>query len=150
MSTIITDIVSGIKSELIAVVGPTYRELPYVVDIEKNSSNNNDNGYGVRALVGNQVSGTVKSVTITQSFEVVLTKSFRESSISDDNLRVAENTLKDLMNDVYASLVNNKAGTPANVMNVNDLQLQQTEVVSESKFVAQRATMDITYRYSLI
>ena len=47
MSTIITDLVGGIKTTMGTTLGGSFSEIPYVIDISKNNFNQNNNRYGV-------------------------------------------------------------------------------------------------------
>jgi hypothetical protein len=140
----------GIESVISSVLGPTYKKLTYVENVEKNNYNVNSNRYGVRALAGGEVPGVTKNVHIVQAFEIVLSKAYRESSLNDTEQ--SEKSLDNFNNilTIYKELVNTKASVPSSVLNITDLQLSEPEYIAESKVVIQRATMSITYRFSLI
>lgn len=148
--TLAEDIVDAMKSEILAELGNSYKELAYVENIEKNSFRTGNDRYGVRALVANQVPGVTRNVTLTQQFEIILTKGYVESSI-DDTAQVGKSyDNRENLLDIYKRLVNNRVGLPGTVLNVFDLVMGEPEYLVDDKVVIQRATMNITYRFSLI
>lgn len=150
MNDVIRDIVNAINSEILAELGSSYAVLPYLENVEKNNTNTNHDRYGTRALGASQLPGVTKYVTFTQSFEVVLTKGYAETSIDDNNQVSASLDNRANMLDIYKRLVNNKAGLPLVVLNVFGLDIDEPEYITESKVAIQRARMDVTYRFSLI
>lgn len=143
----IRDAVTGVVS---SQLGVNYRELPYLEDISKNNFRGNNDRYGVRALSGIEVPGVTKTVHITQTFEVVLTKGYYESNLDDSEQREKAYDNRENLLDIYRLLVNTRAGLPGTVLNVTNLILAEPEFLVDEKVVVQRATMDITYRFSLI
>jgi hypothetical protein len=146
----VRDIKEAIEGTIQNYLGPSYKLLAYVQDVAKNNYNTNSERYGVRALAGGEVPGVTKTVQLTQTFEVVLSKSYRESSLDDSEQ--SEKALDNFNNmlSIYKDLVNTKCGAPAVVLNVFNLQMPDPEYMVDSKVAIQRATMDITYRFSLI
>lgn len=140
----------GIETISQAYLGASYKKLAYVNDVEKNNYNSNSNRFGVRALAGGEVPGVTKNVHLTQTFEIVLSKVYRESSL--DDTEQSEKALDNFNNvlSIYKDLVNTKCGVPLTVLQVTNLQLSEPEYIVDSKVAIQRATMDITYRFSLI
>lgn len=147
---LMNDITTAMKSEIAAELGASYKELAYVENVQKNNFRTGNDRYGVRALQGAQVPGVTKNVTFIQEFEVILTKGYIESSV-DDTLQVSKayDNRENLL-DIYKRLVNNRVGLPATVLNVFDLIIGEPEYLEQDKIVIQRATMNITYRFSLI
>jgi hypothetical protein len=146
----VRDIKDGAEAVIATYLGSSYKKLAYLNDVEKNNYNSNSNRYGVRALSANQVPGVTKYPTITQSFEVVLTKAYRESSLDDtEQLEKALDNFNDMLS-IYRELVNSKCGVPNIVLNVNNISIAEPEYIVDSKVAVQRATIEITYRFSLI
>lgn len=140
----------GIEGVILSYLGASYKKLAYLDDVEKNNYNSNSDRYGVRALAGGEVPGVTKNVHITQTFEIVLSKAYRESSLSDsEQFEKALDNFNNILS-IYKELVNAKAGVPLTILNITNLQLSEPEYIVESKVAIQRATMDITYRFSLI
>lgn len=150
MSDIIRDIKEAIDAEIQAELGVSYKPLAYLEDVTKNSFRTNTERFGVRPLEASQVPGVTKYVQLIQSFEIVLSKSYTESSIDDSeqvekSLDNRENLLA-----IYKRLVNNKGGAPSLVLNVFDLNIQEPEYIVEEKVAIQRATMNVQYRITLL
>lgn len=137
-------------SEISAELGASYSQLVYLEDIQKNNFLSNNNRYGVRALAGNEVDGVTKNVHITQAFEVVLTKAYLESNLDDSEQTERAYDNRQNLLCIYKRLVNNRGGLPGTILNITNLAFGEPEYFVEEKVVVQRATMDITYRFSLI
>lgn len=150
MSDIVRTIRNGLESEISAEAGVNYKKLDYLEDVSKNSLRTSSLRYGVRALDSEQLPGVTKYMTFQQSFEIVLSKSYRESVLGDSPLFEASLDNDELMMRIYKRLINNKAGVPASVLNVTDLTLAQPEVLADEKVVVTRATVNILYRLTLI
>lgn len=146
----VRDIKEGIEGVIQSTLGVNYKKLAYVNDVEKNNYNTNSNRFGVRALAGGEVPGVTKNVHITQAFEIVLSKAYRESSLNDTEQSEAALDNFNNMLSIYKDIVNAKAGVPTIVLNVTQLLLSEPEYLVDSKVAIQRATMNITFRFSLI
>lgn len=149
MATQITDIVNGIEGR-IAAVQPTWAELPYKIEVQKNNLSNHTDRYGARALDSEQLDGVTKQLTFTQSFEVVLTQGYNQSSINDIEQVNAGLSLRAVMLDLYLDFINTKVGLPGTVLNITDLSQGEMEYLEQDKVAILRSTMNITYRLSLI
>lgn len=149
MSTTITDIITGMESQ-IATLLPTFSELQYKEDVQKNNLRASSDRYGVLAKASSEVPGVTKYLTFSQSFEVILIKKYYESSISDDKQVSAGLDLRDSALEIYKTLINTKAGAPAVVMNITELEMAEIEYLEEDKVAVLRSTVNITYRESLI
>lgn len=144
------DIRDSMLSEIATELGATYKQLAYLEDVEKNNFRTNNDRYGVRALTANEVPGVTKNVHITQTFEVVLTKGYYESSLDDtEQVEKAYDNRENAL-DIYKRMVNTHAGLSGTVLNITNLVVEEPEYLLEEKVAVQRATMDITYRFNLI
>lgn len=144
------DVKNAMAVEIAAQLGVEYSALPYLENIEKNNFRSNNNRYGVRALGALEVPGVTKNVHITQTFEVVLTKGYYESNLDDTEQRERAYDNQENLLDIYKRLVNTRAGIPGTVLNITNLSVSEPEYLLEEKVAVQRATMDITFRFSLI
>ncbi len=149
MATEITDIVNALDAQIASEV-PTWKELPYKIDVEKNNYINQSDRYGTRALAQFQTDSVTKFLTFSGSFEVVLTQGWQQSSIQDQSKLDAGLALRELMLDLFIRFVNNKGGLPGTVLNITDLSQGEIEYLNEDKVAILRSTMNITYRLSLI
>lgn len=144
------DIRDAMEAEILAELGASYKKLAYLEDVAKNSFRTNNNRYGVRPLTSSEVDGVTKSIHLTQSFEVVLTKGYYESNIDDTEQVERSLDNRENMLCIYKRLVNNRAGIPGTVINIQNLVVSEPEYLVDEKVAVQRATIDITYRFSLI
>lgn len=131
-------------------LGSSYKELAYLENIEKNSFRTNNDRYGCRALIATEIGGVNKSTTLSQSFEIVITKGYKESMISDSEQITKSYDTREQILGIYKNLINNRAGVPTSVMNVYGLIIEEPEYLEGEKVVVVRATMDITHRITLI
>jgi hypothetical protein len=147
---IINDITNGIKSTVQNTLGSEYSEMPYGLDVAKNNFNNNHNRYAVIPGASTETDSVTKFVTMSQSFEVVLSKAYIDDGISDAEKQQTAIDAKDLVFNIYKSLVNTKAGTPLQVINVTDLSIDSSEFIDEQKVVIIRASFNVLHRFTLI
>lgn len=150
MSTNVEVIKNAMEAEIGTLLGSQYKKLAYVEDFEKNNFRTNSERYGVRTLAGGEVPGTTKHPTFTHTFEVVLSKAYLNSKLDDsEQVQKALDNYENMLA-IYKQLVNSRGGAPATVLNITNLQMASPEYITESKVAVQRATMDVTYRFSLI
>lgn len=150
MATQMNDLVTSLEALVQNVAGASYKKLAYLENIEKNNYRTNKERYGVRALVSSEVPGVTKFVTYTQPFEIVLSKGYYQSNVDDSEQIQSGLDNRALILDIYKEAVNTKAGLPSVVMNITDLIIELPEYIEEEKVAVQRATMNITYRLTLL
>lgn len=147
---IVNDILTGIKSTTASVLGSGYSELPYGLDVAKNNFNNNHNRYSVVPGASTETASVTKFVTMSQNFEIVLSKAYIDDGISDSDKQQAAIDAQDLVFDIYKSLVNTKAGVPSRVINITDLNINLPEFIDDQKVVIVRASFNVLNRFTLI
>jgi hypothetical protein len=150
MNTQVDDIINALLAEVSAELGGSYSQLAYVENVEQNSFRTNNDRYGIRARAASQVPGVTKMVTLTQQFELILTKGYYVSNLDDNNKVSTAQTAIGLVFDIYKRFVVNRGGLPLVILNINNLLVSEPSYLDESKVSVIRATLDITYRYSLI
>lgn len=150
MATIMSDVTTAIKSEVSAELGAAFSELAYVENVQKNSLRTSNDRYGVRPLAVSQLPGVTKFTTYLQTFELILTRCYGQSSIDDSEQVNASLELRALVFDVFKRLINNHAGLTGTVLNVTDLAMAEPEYLEEDKVAIVRATFNVTYRLTLI
>lgn len=149
MSSVVSNITTAIKTEIASELGASFSELGYVIDLTKNSFRQNENAYGVLPGEVSQVSGVNRFATYEQEFTIKIMKAYGDSSVSDQPQRAKALELFELMHRLNSRLVKNKAGSPANVMNVSDLNISEPQYLTNSKAVYVEASLTLTYRVSL-
>ena len=150
MSDVIRDIKNALSSEIQAELGVNYKPMSYLEEVEKNSFRTSSERFGVRPLESSQVPGVTKFTQFIQTFEIVLSKSYYESSL-DDSEKI-EKSLDNRQNilAIYKRLVNSKGGLPSVVLNIFDLSISAPEYLEQDKVAIQRATMNIQFRITLL
>lgn len=146
----VRDIRNSMETLIQTTLGSGYKKLQFVEDVTKNNFRTNSERYGVRALTANEVPGVTKTVQVTQSFEVVLTKAYYESNLDDTEQLEASLDNFENIHDIYKEIVNQRAGLPSIVLNTTDMLVSEPEYIEESKVAILRATINITYRFSLL
>ena len=144
------DIKEALESEIQSELGVSYKPLMYLEDVKKNNFRTSTERFGVRALGAFQVPGVTKFYTFTQSFEIVLSKGYYESAIDDsEQIGKAFDNRENLLA-IYKRLINNKGGLPLVVLNIFNMTIEEPEYLLEDKVAVQRATVDITFRLTLL
>lgn len=146
----ISDITTAMNSEILGVVGSGFKELQFVIEVERNSFRGNHDRYGVLHGSAFQTPGVTKRATFSQSFQIILTKGYYDSSVSDETARSASQELYGLMLLIHKQLINTKAGAPAIVLHVQDtINILDPEYITEEKVAVLRANVELLYRYEL-
>lgn len=146
-TSVVRDITVGLETEVATETG--YSKLKYVEQIEENSFNNFGENYSIRPLASFESPGSTKTLTSTQTFEVVLTSSYIQSAASDSSLQTKKLDMYEKMLDTVIRIEKNKAGVPASVLNINNLAIQEPQVLFNQKVVVLTATIDVLYRINL-
>jgi hypothetical protein len=150
MSDVMRNIKDALESEIQAELGVSYKPLAYVEDIAKNSFRTNTDRFGVRALSATQVPGVTKFYTFTQSYEIVLSQGYVNNAIDDsEQVDKAFDNRENLLA-IYKRLINNKGGLPLVILNIFNMVIADPEFLVEDKVAVQRATVDITFRLTLL
>lgn len=145
MSTVVSDILTGIKAIIVDELGADYRELPFSLDVAKNRFQGGTKAYAVWALDMFQSDSVTHAVTVDHTFNVVLTESFGSSQVGDSAQRVAGLALFNRFQEVYLRIVAEKAQVPSQVMIVQRLVTQPIQFI-DSNVAVFRAAFDIKYR----
>lgn len=151
IDTIVSDIVDAMNVEISGVLGSSFKELQFIVDVERNNFRQNNNRYGVLHGAASQLEGVTRNLTFSQVFTVVLTTGYQESALSDEYARDESMRLYGEMLEIHQVLVREKAGAPAVVINVaNTIDIEDPEYLDDEKVTVLRANVEILYRYDLI
>lgn len=149
MDTTVNDIVEGLKTTALSVLGAGYSEMKYVEEPTQNTTRGNNDRYGVRHLGGVQLPGVTRYMTFSQTFEIILTKSYYQSSIGDSGARTAALELSGLMNDIYREVIRTRANAPGVVLHVDQLELSEPEYNETSKYTLLRGQLVVQWRINL-
>lgn len=143
----VSNIVEAIETRVAAVTN--FTALPYVYNIQKNNWQMVKDAYGVRPNSASEADSVSKRLTYIQSFDVVLTKGYVQSSVNDEALRDAVKELEDLMHSVFVDLEQTRVGIPSVVLNVTNFSIEEPEVFDEEKVIALTGQVSILYRFSV-
>lgn len=145
MSTVVADILTGIKAIVVDELGSAYKELPFSVDVQKNRFAGGTKAYAAWAGVINEAASVNGYVTFDQSFQLKLTETFGAGQIGDAQQRAAALDLFNRMEAIYVRIASEKAGVPSRVMIVQRMSAQPVEFI-DSNVAVLTATFDIKYR----
>ena len=147
----VTDLTSGIKTRVIAVLGSGYSELSNVIDVSDNNFKGASNRYGVVAGDINQTeaSGVLGSYTVSQDFVVKITDRYRSNQAGDSDQRETMESLLEKCLLVYKDLVGSKAGSPATVLNVLDGMRVENTYHEDDNVAEATMYLQILYRINL-
>jgi len=146
MSTTTQDLVNAIKVRVAAVLGGSYSEAPYQIDIERNSDGNQDNVYSVMHLGIIDSTTVTRSVTYDQEFQIQATSVWINAMMSDSEQMTASIALQDNVRDIYEDLVNTQCGLPGTCLIVRGLNMDEPEYDEDSKMVLITMTFVAKYR----
>lgn len=145
----ITAIKDNILSRLGNVLGNEYSKLSYVTDVKQNKFGRTSKRFGVLPGSATEISGTLQHVTMDHQFSITLTDSFNSGATAqlNDNLKAERiNELQDKVLSVYRDLVLQARNLSANVLSVNNLQIDDPEFVDDEKVIIQKFSINIKYR----
>jgi hypothetical protein len=146
MSSVVADILVGIKAIIVSELGAEYKELPFTLDVAKNRFAGGTKGYAAWMGLGpTQTAGNNGFITVDHTFEVTLTDTYGSSQTGDAAQRVQALALFNRMEAVYVRIVAEKAGVPSRVMSAERLAIQPPEFL-DSNVAVLRASFDIKYR----
>jgi len=123
MTSATTDVLNAIETRVNAVL-PSYTRLKYSYEIEKNDKRSSSAGYGIGAGSSISAEGTFRTITLDQSFFVILSQDFGGRS-NDEAERTALKTIYDDLETLYKDLFQSKIGIPSTVYLVSDLSLDE-------------------------
>lgn len=128
--TAVRSILTAIETRVNAVL-PNYSRLKYSYDVEKNSKRTSENAYGIGVGAGNSVEATFRTVTMDQTFFVILTNDFggRDNDLAE---RDALKSLYDDLEILYRDLFQSKIGIPDTVYLVSELALDEPEKIGQN------------------
>ena len=144
----VNDLVTSLTTLTGTYLGSNYSELKYKYDISNNFTNGASSKYGVIAGDVTGTTGATCFVTVDQTYEIVLTNTYKtinSDDVSKDETRIE---LQDISLNLYTDIIDKKAGRPDIVMNIRDLT-SVLEDLDEDKLVVCRLQFTIQYRKRL-
>lgn len=146
---IVKEIVTASKTA-IATLLPTYTQLDYEYDIQKNSERSNPKGYGFVPRDADFIEGkSLGFTTMAQRFQIILTTDFLNQS-SDGGQSEGLQELYSNMHTLAQDFMAKKLALPTStykVLLVRGLSFEEPEFFDDNKLVALRANIEMQYRF---
>lgn len=146
---IVKEIVTVSKAA-IALLLPTYSQLDYEFDIQKNSERANPKGFGFIPLSADFVEGkSLGFTTMAQRFQIILTTDFLNQS-NDAAQAEAVQELYENMHTLGQDFMAKKLVLPTSsykVLLIRGLSFEEPEFFDDNKLVALRANIEMQYRF---
>ncbi len=139
-----TEILNAIDSRL-GLLLPNHKRLKYSYELEKNNLRNGANAWGAGIGAGDpDDSGVIKSITLNQSFFVVVTEKFTNRS-DDSALIESMKTVYDNLEMVFLDFTSSKIGIPSIILIVEQPTLDEPDKVGENT-ISVKANFIIKHR----
>lgn len=146
---IVKEIVTASKAA-IATLLPTYTQLDYEYDIQKNSERANPRGYGFIPGSADFMEGkSLGFTTMAHRFQIILTTDFLNQS-TDLDQSVALQELYSNMHILAQDFMAKKLVLPTasyKVLLIRGLSFEEPEFFEDNKLIALRANIEMQYRF---
>lgn len=145
MASIVSNIVSGIRTVASNQLGANWQTLRNWYEVEKNDIRSAAQAYNVRPLAVSPSDGTMRFYTVDQVFELILTDVITRGHGDSER----ETTLLELYNqadEIFKDLHNTKVNGTAGVLLVGSPSISEPEFLEEKKIVVLRMQFVIKYR----
>jgi len=144
MSDIVKDIATAFEAQ-VAIVLPTYAELDWKYLVDKNNYFNNALRFGVIPSGGFSASTIIKSVTVNQTFTLILTNEYVNSNDTDSQQQDSIFELYDAVNEVYVAVEGKKLGL-TQVLDISLGTIDTPFFIEEQKVAVLTTDFSIQYR----
>lgn len=148
MANVVEQINNAITSRVTNVLGSTYSQLDYILDVSKNQFFGNKRRFGVRPLSGASVIGVTRQYTIDQEFEIIITHDFVNVT-NDSDQRAKQFILYDQMDSIFVDLFLTKANIPNIILNIEAITLGEPEFNLDESLAVLRSQIVVKYRQAL-
>lgn len=149
MASLVTDILTNIKSVMATTLGGTYQEIPYVYDLSKNNDRTAELGYSARVLDGTPASGVNRVYTMDHRFELILTHSIVRGGSQDTNITTAITTMHNKADEIFKAMIHTKISLSSTVLDISVPTFSEPEIFERQKIVALRFQVTVKYRSAL-
>jgi hypothetical protein len=145
MSNVAT-IYANLKTAIQTALGSGYLAQPHMMDLEDNSFQVNPKRWSAVPGPVTEVPGVTRFWTGDIDFTISLTDSWVTKTGGDSAVVDKTIAMLDKMFALYSYLVDNKAGTPATVMLVHSLQVQEPLLMKKEHVVLVEAIVKVRTR----
>lgn len=149
MSTVVKSVYDAIKTEVSSTLGATWLELRYLFDVEKNDKRTLARGFGVVPLEAINNPSVLKTYTLDQGYEIILTRGdAREIDDSDKIDALLESGgLYDEASEIKKALINKQLGIPEIILNIANPNINAPEFTPSA--VVLRFQLTVRWRENL-
>lgn len=148
----ITDISNSMESIIeTALSAQKFIKLDYRYLIDKNDNRQGQTAFAVRSMTGFRSDGVLRSATIDQDFEIILTDTYEPNGDDDLSQHDTLLSLADNMVDIIVKELHlKKGGIPAQILLIDLVEIKEPEFLEESNLAILRATFTIKYRKQIV
>lgn len=144
MSSYVKQITDAIELKLGTLL-PTFKRSPYVWSIGKTNTKTSTNVFRIIPGTAESVDGTLRTITIKQSFTVYLTSSFVNKNTTDEVLQNTIESLYEALELVTIEAMQRRFNI-SRIMAAESLELLAPEIDHDSDIVSIGATYKFIYR----
>jgi hypothetical protein len=144
VANIVQEITDGLKAQ-VATTLPLRTESRYIWDFKKNAFKNNSSLYAIRPSSGSSVSGTNRTITVDQGFELILSTEFKNKGDNDAALDAAIYSLYEDHEAVYKVWFQRNLAI-ARVLVIDSIELNEPDVDDDNNIVSITARFNVKYR----
>ena len=148
MSTIVKSVYDALKSQVSTTLGATWSELSYLFNVEQNDRKEARKGFGVipGAAVNNP--SILKTYTLDQTFEIILTQTNTNELKDDDKINALLDDLYNQASEIFKDTLNTQLGIPTIVFTVSDPNMNEPEFTEN--YIVLRIQVTVKWRESLV
>jgi hypothetical protein len=148
VANISSNLVADISSEIASQVGnllPLRKPSRYQWSLNDNSFKGNSAIFAVRPGSASTTSGTNRTVTFDQNFEVILSDSFKNKGDNDAALDAAIKGIYEDMQTIYVEIFQRKLNL-SRVLLIDSMEMSEAEVDNENDIVNITLRFNVKYR----
>ena len=150
MSTVVKSVYDALKSNVTTTLGADWTELRFLFDVEQNDQRTLEQGFGVTPLAAVDNPSILKTYTLDQDFQIILTRTQgREIDDTDKiNALLDAGFLYDQASEIFKSVLNTQLGIPAIVMSVSNPNMDAPLFLANA--VVLNITVTVKWRETLV
>lgn len=145
---VVEQINDAITARVSTILGVSYKELDYLINVEKNNFKANASRYGVRPLSSSTVSGVTTYYTFDHEFELIIMTDFKPHPVNDQDMRDKTFILYDKLDEIFKDLFCSKAGLNSIILNIDSMDMDEPDYL-EDNVVVIRTKLNVKYRQAV-
>ena len=148
MSSLVTDIVSHIETQIITALPGSFAKAKYIYNPAAGKRKEAESRYSVRPLSGVENNLNLGSYAVDHDFEVMLTNTYKSTKLLNDyDMSDKIIALQDYCHDIFKQ-IKSTTGT-AQIRQVFNINIQEPDLDTENHIITQGMTLTIKYQNSL-